>query len=83
MSKTFSYSEELVLAKGLNYAIFPKSNPKEGTIAEVESFMCGLPSVIADQIRFEITKYLILEKTSSFESDAWRNQNPEKYLAKS
>ncbi|GJQ81306.1 hypothetical protein Trydic_g20520 [Trypoxylus dichotomus] len=61
-ARPLSDNEELVLAKGLNYAISPKSIPKEGTIAEVESSKRPLPSVIPDQIRFETAKCLISAK---------------------
>ncbi|GJQ73953.1 hypothetical protein Trydic_g18887 [Trypoxylus dichotomus] len=57
-----SDNEELALAKGLNYSISHKSIPKEGIIAEVESSIRSLPSVIADQIRFKTAKRLISAK---------------------
>ncbi|GJQ71066.1 hypothetical protein Trydic_g975 [Trypoxylus dichotomus] len=47
-SRPLSDNEELVLANGLNYAISPNSIPKEGIIAEVESSIRSLPSVIAE-----------------------------------
>ncbi|GJQ81290.1 hypothetical protein Trydic_g9530 [Trypoxylus dichotomus] len=61
-SRPLSDNEELVLAKGLNYAISPKGIPKEGIIAEVESSIRSLLSVIANQIRFETTKCLVSAK---------------------
>ncbi|GJQ65770.1 hypothetical protein Trydic_g3904 [Trypoxylus dichotomus] len=60
--RSISDIEQLVLAKGLNYALSPESIPKEGIIAEVESSIGALPSVIADQIRFETAKCLISAK---------------------
>ncbi|GJQ70996.1 hypothetical protein Trydic_g909 [Trypoxylus dichotomus] len=61
-SRPLSANEELVLAKGLNYVISSKSIPKEGIIAEEESSIRTLPSVIADQIRYETAKCLISAK---------------------
>ncbi|GJQ83014.1 hypothetical protein Trydic_g15829 [Trypoxylus dichotomus] len=50
-------SEGLVLA-----TICPKNIPKESIVAEVESSIRALPSVIADQVRFEAVKCLISAK---------------------
>ncbi|GJQ70759.1 hypothetical protein Trydic_g691 [Trypoxylus dichotomus] len=61
-SRPLSDNEELVLAKGVNYAISSKSIPKEGIIAKVEFSIRSLPSVNADQIRFETAKCLIWAK---------------------
>ncbi|GJQ74370.1 hypothetical protein Trydic_g21245 [Trypoxylus dichotomus] len=61
-SRLLSDNKELVLAKGLNYAISYNSITKGGIIAEVESSICVLLSVIADQIRFETAKCLISVK---------------------
>ncbi|GJQ74186.1 hypothetical protein Trydic_g19099 [Trypoxylus dichotomus] len=54
-SRPLSDNEELVLAKGLNYAV----SPKEGIITELKLSIGTLPSVTADQIRFETAKCLI------------------------
>ncbi|GJQ75348.1 hypothetical protein Trydic_g23527 [Trypoxylus dichotomus] len=69
MSKTFylssrplSNSEELILTKGLNYTISPKSNPNEVIIAEVKSSIRPLLSAIVYQILFQTAKCLISAK---------------------
>ncbi|GJQ71749.1 hypothetical protein Trydic_g11442 [Trypoxylus dichotomus] len=71
-------SYELVLTKGLNYALPLNSIPKEGITPEVEFSIWALPSVIVDQIRFETAKCFISGKPlrsnlTDVETEALRN----------
>ncbi|GJQ70973.1 hypothetical protein Trydic_g888 [Trypoxylus dichotomus] len=64
-SGPLSDSRELSACQRTKLRYIPKSIPKKGIIAEVESTIRALPSVIADQIRFEAVKCIISAKPPS------------------